>query len=294
MKLSIVLPCYNAAETLETQFKALANQDGIASVDYEIVFVDNGSTDDSLGIAQQYRARLPNLRIVDASDHRGRPQARNAGVRAATGDAILFCDADDEVAPGWLRAMTKALLDYQFVACRFDVEKLNPVWLQRTRGTPQLHGLSRLWYPPFLPYAGGSSLGIRRALHNAVGGFDESLPFLEDAEYCVRVQQCTGKELQFVPDAIVHIRHRTSLVELYAQARDWAQYNQLLFKRYRHDSPSELWRWRAYMGEWFLLLRNLSHFLRCKEGRALLFWRVGWQMGLLKGAVLYRVPPVSG
>ena len=293
MKLSIILPCYNAADTVGTQLEALANQDGIVSPDVEVIFVENGSRDTSRAIAEQYLDRLPNLHIVDASAHRGRPQARNAGAKAATGDVLLFCDADDEVAPGWLTAMSQAFATHEFVACRFDVEKLNYPWLQQARGTPQQDALPRLWYPPFLLYGGGSSLGITRALHQAVGGFDETLPFLEDAEYCVRVQQHTGKELHFVRDAMVHIRHRTSLAGLYSQARSWGQYNQLLFKRYRSGPSDDSLRWRAYIAEWLRLLRYLSHSVRNKEGRVRLIWQVGWQIGILKGALRYRVPPVS-
>jgi cellulose synthase/poly-beta-1,6-N-acetylglucosamine synthase-like glycosyltransferase len=208
------------------------------------------------------------------------------------GDVLLFCDADDEVAPGWLGAMGRALQTHEFVACRFDTTKLNPPWLQ-SRGTLQRDGLSRLWYPPYRLYAGGSSLGIRRSLHEAVGGFDETMPYLEDAEYCLRVQEYTRKELQFVPEAVVHIRYRATLWAMWVQAYCWGQYNEYLYRRHRHPDGKDRARWRAYWMEWLWLLRHLSVFLRYKEGRVHLFWRTGWQMGLLKGCLLYRVPPVS-
>jgi glycosyltransferase involved in cell wall biosynthesis len=293
VKLSVILPCYNAAGVLTTQLDALAVQQWPPSFQVEVIFVDNGSTDESVRIAERYQSRLPSFRIIKAHDRRSRPYARNAGARAATGDALLFCDADDEVAPGWLEAMGQALCSHDFVACRFETTKLNPAWLQRSRGNPQQDGLQRLWYPPYLLYAGGSSLGVRRALHDAVGGFDESMPFLEDAEYCLRVQQYSGKELHFVPDAVVHIRHRTSLSALYGQAYCWAQYNEFLYKRYRREDGKDRTRWAAYRKEWMWLLTNLLQFLRYREGRVQLVWRVGWQLGLLKGCILYRVPPVS-
>jgi glycosyltransferase involved in cell wall biosynthesis len=292
MQLSIILPCYNAAATLPVQLEALARQVVDRPTNVEVIFVNNGSTDDSSVVAERYKTRIPNFHVIDASAHRGRPQARNAGAQAAVGDALVFCDADDQVGHGWLSAMEKALTDHDFVACQFDTEKLNPPWIQQIRGGPQQTGLSRLWYPPFLPYAGGSSLGVRRALHEAVGGFDESLPFLEDAEYCIRIQQHLGKELHFVSDAVVHIRHRTTLLGLYHQASCWAQYNEFLFRRYRECDGNDHWRWRRYAEEWMCLLKYLLHFMRCREGRALLFWRMGWQIGLLKGSLLYRVPPV--
>ncbi len=63
MRLSIVLACYNGAETLADQLDGLAAQEW--SQPWEVVFVDNRSTDNSRAIAEQYKDRLPNLRVVD-------------------------------------------------------------------------------------------------------------------------------------------------------------------------------------------------------------------------------------
>ena len=293
MKISVVLPCYNGERTLRTQLDALAIQQWPKTWEVEIIFVDNCCTDGSVRLVHEYQARLPHLHIIQAAERRSRPYARNAGAQAATGEVLLFCDADDAVAAGWLLAMATALQTHQFVACRFDTTTLNPPWLHESRSTPQRESLQRLWYPPYCLYAGGSSLGIRRAVHEAVGGFDESMPFLEDTEYCVRVQAYTGKELQFVPEAVVHIRHRRSLWALAAQAFCWGQYNEYLYRQYRRPDAKDAARWRAYVVEWLWLLKHAAGFLRYKEGRVYLSWRMGWQLGLLKGCVLYRVPPVS-
>jgi glycosyltransferase involved in cell wall biosynthesis len=293
MKVSVIIPCYNVANVVGGQLEALAAQRYPESLWVEIICVNNRCTDHSIRIIQQYGSRLPRLRIIEAFTHSSRPYARNAGALAANGDVLLFCDADDEVAPGWLTAMERALDTYDFVACRFDTIKLNPPWLQQSLGMPQSRGLDRLWYPPYFMYAGGSSLGVRRWLHEAVGGFDESMPYLEDTEYCVRIQQYTGQQLQYVPDAVVHIRQRTSLVSLAAQAYHWAEHNEALYSRYRSKDGKDRDRWGAYVMEWKSLLRNLLLCLTYKEGRTTLTWRIGWQLGLLKGCLSYRVPPVS-
>ena len=124
MKLSVIIPCLNAAGTIGAQLDALAVQQW--DQPWEVIVADNGSTDRSLAIVERYRYKLPNLRVVDASARRGQPCALNTGAMAAKGDALAFCDADDEVAPGWLPAMGKALSKYDFVACRVDFKKLNP------------------------------------------------------------------------------------------------------------------------------------------------------------------------
>ena len=77
-----------------------------------VIVVDNGSTDHSMAIVERYRDRLPHLRIVPAhkpgTPRLGVPHSYNTGIHAATGEAFVFCEADDEVAEGWLEAMGRA------------------------------------------------------------------------------------------------------------------------------------------------------------------------------------------
>jgi GT2 family glycosyltransferase len=203
---------------------------------------------------------------------------------------LLFCDADDEVAAGWLEAMGIALVDHAFVACRFDVRKLNPPWLLSGRGNPQDKGLERLAYPPFTLYAAGGTLGVRRSTHDMVGGFDVAMRYLEDTDYCLRIQR-RGIPLQFVPEAVVHYRFPLKPRAIYRQAFRWAQYNVLLYKRSCRTHWGDWPLWRGYLGAWVRLAKAAA----CRPSmsrRAVLAERLGTQMGALKGAVLYRIPPV--
>jgi glycosyltransferase involved in cell wall biosynthesis len=289
MKLSVIVPCLNAAETIGCQLEALANQRW--SEPWEVVVVDNGSTDESMAITRQYRQDLPNLRIVEAPKRRSRPYARNVGVMAATGDAIAFCDADDEVAPGWVAAMGKALSEqYDFVACRIDTKKLNPPWMHGTRVNNQDEKLPKVWYPPFLPFAGAGTLGVKRKVHDAVGGFDESLPVVEDVDYCFRAQRA-GVTLHLIRDAVVHVRYRQSSRGIYRQARLWGEYNVLMYKRYRSRGPKEFYRWKSHIRGWLEILYGLPE-LRTIQGQMNWRKRLGWQLGILMGSIKYMVPPV--
>ncbi len=77
---------------------ALANQQW--SEPWEVLVVNNRCTDRSIEIVERYRERLPRLRVVDASARQGQAHALNVGARAATSDALAFCDADDVVGQG--------------------------------------------------------------------------------------------------------------------------------------------------------------------------------------------------
>jgi len=284
MKLSVIIPCLNAAATVADQLEALAAQEYAAA--WELIVADNGSRDETREIVDAYRSKIPDLRLVDAADRRGQAYAKNVAARVAEGEGLLFTDADDRVGAGYLAAMARALAEHEFVACRYDDEALNEPWMRRCQSTPQRHGLNPYTYPPFLPHAGGSSLGIRRSVHEQIGGFDESLPALEDTDYCWRVQ-LAGCELHFVPDAVVHVRYRRTLAAMYRQAFQYAVFNVLLYKRYRPRGMPRL-PWYAGVGSWGKLVLRMPQLLS-RGGRAAWLWQLAWRLGRLHGSMRYRV-----
>jgi GT2 family glycosyltransferase len=284
MKLTVVIPCLDAAATLGSQLEALAAQD--FPEPWELIVADNGSRDATRDVARRFAPRFPRFTLLDASARPGQAFAKNLAASRAESDELLFTDADDRVGAGYLAAMDRALAEHEAVACRFDVEELNEPWVRRCHGNPQRDGLNPYTYPPFLPHAGGSSLGIRRALHEEIGGFDESLPALEDTDYCWRLQ-LAGHRLAFVPDAVVHVRYRHTLGGMYRQAFQYAVLNVLLYRRYRPRGMPKL-PWWAGAGSWAKLLLRLPQ-AASKSGRASWLWQLGWRMGRVAGSWRYRI-----
>ena len=284
LSLSVVIPCFDAAETLGEQLEALAGQrwDG----PWEVLVADNGSTDGSVAVAEGFRDRLPGLRVVDASGRRGPGHARNRGAAEAAGDALLFTDADDRVGEGWLAAMGRALAEHDFVAARYDATRLNPEPVARSRTNPQEHGLIPYDYPPFLPHAGGSSLGVRRRLHEAAGGFDEDLPALEDTDYCWRLQ-LGGTPLVAAPEAVVHIRYEAAARGLFGQSFRFGVYNVLLYARYRGRGMPRL-PVTAGLARWAKLVLTAPRVL-LPSARAAWLGQLGWRLGRLWGCLRFRV-----
>ncbi len=281
MKLSIVIPAYNAASTIAIQLEALAIQQW--EEPWEVIVSDNGSTDNTLEIVNRFKDKLPQLKIVDSSERRGPAHARNKGVAAASGEAILFCDADDEVAPGWIAAMREALKVKDFVAGRLEYEKLNEHWTLGQQSM-QTSGL-QVHYPPFFPQAATSNLGIKRSLHEAVNGFDESLMRLQDAEYCWRVQ-LKGTKLHFIPDAVVHYRLRGTLTEVYRQVKKYSEYDILIYKRYLPLGMPRL-TWKDNVSAIYLWMILLKDFLKIRKKKDLMncVCRLGCRTGRLLGSI---------
>ena len=286
--LSVVIPCMNGAGVIGDQLVALARQNWHRP--WEVIVADNGSTDDTAVIVEKHKQHLPELRLVDASQRRGAAHARNTGVVAARGKAIAFCDADDQVGSGWLAAMGGALDRHQFVAARIDISKLNPPQIADIVRNPQWDGLQRVDYPPHLNHASGATLGITREAHETVGGFDEELPYLEDTDYCFRLQ-LSGIDLHFLPEAVIHYRFKSRHQAMFNQARHWGQYNVLMYKRYRQDmrlaNP-----WKRHLSRWHALIRRAPSLLQ-EQNRLAWMKTLGTQVGVLQGAIRYRVPPIA-
>jgi glycosyltransferase involved in cell wall biosynthesis len=284
-KLTVVVPALDAADEIAGQLEALAAQEWAEP--WEVVVADNGSTDGTRGVVARFADRLPSLRIVDASSRRGQAHALNVGVATASAPAVVFCDADDEVAPGWVAAMGEALARHELVACQSDATKLNEPWIQEAR-EPQLRGeISRVSFPPYAPYAGSGGLGVRRDVHERLGGFDEELPALFDVDFCLRAH-AAGIELVLVPEALLHYRYRQGWLKVFRQARIYGEQMARVQKRHENRAarPRERKPW---------LLRGWKPILACvgtlhrRGSRAKLAWLLGWQLGRYVGSVRYRV-----
>lgn len=279
---SVIIPCYNCADSVGDQLAALADQ--AFDQPWEVLIVDNGSQDDLAAALAPFEGRLPGLRVVMATDARGSAHARNVGAKAARGRILLFADADDVVGAGWLRAMVTALEQHEFVACRMDFEKLNPGG--RARSSIQQTGLQNYTYPDFLPHAAGGTLGVRREVHEAVSGFDTTMLRLQDTDYCWRIQ-LAGHDMSFVPDAVIHYRLRETLRDTWRQAFKYGEYNVKLYQLYRNKGMGKITVRRGLRG-WYYLVRQVPRLFRADE-RGRFVWSMAWRFGRLYGSLRYRV-----
>jgi glycosyltransferase involved in cell wall biosynthesis len=274
---SVVIPCYNAEPWLARQLEALARQ----SVDpWEVIVADNGSTDRSADIVRRFAAVHPGFKLVDASARRGASAARNVGAAAATGDVLAFCDADDEVGSDWIAGLKKALGEHDFVASRFDLTKLNP---SLGYVHPQATGLIRDPTFDFLPRAGGCGLAIRRSIHESVGGFDETIRFHEDTDYCWKVQ-LSGTPLGWASEALVHIQHKASAAARFQQARQWAASQVAVYKKYRRVGMPKISN-RAALREWAAMGGLIVRVAVGQVPIRNLAWRLGTRLGRLQGSI---------
>ncbi len=286
MYLTVIIPTFNGGGHLVDQLEALAHQE--APGPFEVIISDNGSSDDTLEIVRYYVGKVPGLRIVDSSERRGRSYARNMGAEAALAEALAFSDQDDVVGKMWVRAMGSALQKYDFVTGPIDGKKLNEAWQTEYKNyqmrEPHIHQ-----YPPYLAHVPANNLGIKRAVHRSIGGFDESLTFAwEDVDYAFRLQ-LAGTKLHFEPEALVYYRLRHDFGSIYRQARAYGKGNVAFYKKYE-PMGNVREPWKARINAWMALLRPKTLLsLWKKSKRAWWLSRVGWQVGHIQGCITYCI-----
>jgi GT2 family glycosyltransferase len=281
--LSVILPVYNGAGTLDQQLEALAAQE--PGRPWELIVADNGSTDESRDVATSWKSRIPCLRLVDASCRRGGAAARNLGAASASGRYLLFCDQDDVVQPGWLEAMARALDDHDLVAGRNDFEALNrPAWAVDRDGQRRRRGPSRFDFYGYLPYGLGCNLGVSRPAFDAVDGFDEAIMSANDLDLCWRLQ-LAGYPLHVESAAVVAKRGRLVGGAIWRQHFTYGLDDPKLYRRFRaHGMPRKLGR-AARRYAW--LVAHLHH-LRSPSTRPSWIRVAAGQAGRLVGTVRER------
>ena len=199
---SVIIPVLNCEKTIEAQLQAVAGQQYCGG--FEIIVVDNGSRDSSSLIASSFasRTRIP-VNILNVRQAIGCGPARNVGVAKAKGDFFAFCDADDQVQPGWLQGLSNALLD-SHLAGGSDI-----FLYQRDGKSSWTWCAAEGKHLGVMPFARGGNFAARRSVFEALGGFDPRRLHCEDIELCWRAQ-LAGFTLKAVPDAIVVYRQRST------------------------------------------------------------------------------------
>lgn len=277
-----MVPVRNGAATLGEQLEALARMDEVPC-DFEVVVADNGSTDATVELAQAFSGRLP-LRVVDCGHASGINVARNCGIRAASADRVLLCDADDQVDAGWLAAMLRAFdVGGEVLGGPLDYRRLNPSAVRAWRGADRAHVDVQ---HGFLAAAHGANLGFTRSVFDAIGGFDERFRGGGDDTDFVWRAQLAGYRLREVPDAVVHYRLRPTLG---THVRQWYGYGSseaLLHQRFAASGMTRRPA-TALLGDLWWLLSRLP-FSVTPARRGMWLRRAALLAGRLAGSVKLR------
>jgi len=212
--ISVIIPTYNRAEMLGRAINSVLSQ---TCQDFELLVVDDGSTDNTLELTKAYGKSITYIR----QENRGAAAARNTGIRAAQADFLVFLDSDDWFMKDKLELQLAAMLDNPLSLVSHTQEK----WLRRGKHLNQKKRHRKESGNLFsrcleLCVVGMSTIMARRQLFEEVGLFDESFPCCEDYELWLRVAVSHPFSLLDKPLTVKEGGRPDQLSVLYRQGMD--------------------------------------------------------------------------
>ncbi len=224
---SVIIPAYNAAHTIEKCLSALVNQ-SLPKEDYEVILVDDGSTDDTPDIVNKFPVQYfwqPN---------QGPATARNRGAQEAKGDIILFTDADCVPQNNWIEEMVRPFNVPEIMAVKGAYKTDQKSLTARFAQIEFEERFEMLKSHKYIDMVDTYSAGYRKSIFLSLGGFDPSFPVAnnEDTELSYKMSEASHR-MVFNPNAIVyHLNHPDS-VKGYARLKFWRGYwRMVVYKKY--------------------------------------------------------------
>jgi len=250
-KVSVVVASYNGALTLKACLESLRN---LNYSDYEVILVDDGSTDATPQLAEQF----PNVRYFRHHTNLGLSVARNTGIAAATGEIVAFTDADCRADEDWLYYLVADLISGEFagvgghnllppddspVAAAVMVSPGGPAHVMLTDREAE--------------HIPGCNMAFLKSALEAIGGFDPIYRRAgDDVDLCWRLQQA-GYKIGFSAAAFVWHYRRSTVGAYVKQQRGYGEAEALLIRKhpeYFNAFGNGMWRGRIYSASKYGLL----------------------------------------
>lgn len=197
MKISIIIPCKNESGVVENLLDSLVRQTRPAD---EVIVVDSNCTDDTIARAKTYAKKLP-LKTA-AANQTGPAHARNRGASKATGDMLIFADADLIFPEYFLQEFEKQINKKRLQAGSF-IQRMRSNRFGIRAGACLMNAYARLMqYTPWP--IGFGCLYVTREVFDAVNGFDTSLYIMEDYDLILKAKRAKYRT------GIINITYSTS------------------------------------------------------------------------------------
>lgn len=231
MKISVLIPVLNEAARLPALFRALPP--ALRGVDAELLFIDNGSTDNSRALVQAFSKKFPAARLLE-EPAQGFPEPLNRGLVEAKGECALFLDADALPAAGWAKAMVKALGSADIaVGETLSILPPKPTAYGKLAGAlfrdHSRRAASAVGHA--LPWGPACNLGVHVSWFAKVGPFSSAATSAFDIDWCWRAV-LAGARISYCPQAKIKHWRRNDRMALLSQ-----------FDRY---GRGEAWLHRTY------------------------------------------------
>lgn len=294
-KVSIVIPNFNGKKFLENCLKSIQSSVISHQSSIEIIVVDNGSTDGSVGFVKK---KFPKVKTIRLDKNYGFAKAVNEGIKASRGEYVALLNNDTKVDKNWLSELVKAAKENPKISVfasnilswngkKIDSQGIEFFW----RGKAEQINQGKIYNPQPTTHNSQLIFGAcaaaalyRKEIFEKLGYFDEDFfAYLEDVDFSLRVHLAEEKCL-FAPKAIVYhcggaTRKRMGNFKARMDAKNWIF---IIVKDY------PIGKFIRYFPQIFIeRLRNLSGLIK-----QTVWWQVPWAIFATYGEVLLKLPKI--
>ena len=208
LRVSVVIPTYNSAESLRVCLDALSAQD-FPDSDFEVFVVDDGSTDNTREVVESYAEAPANIRYW-RQEHGGPALARNHGTWRTSGRIVMFTDADCKPCPNWISQMAAPFEEpgSTVAAVKGAYKTRQDGFIARFAQMEFESRYRKMMKREVVDFVDTYSAAFSRTVFTELEGFDTSFPLAnnEDVEFSYRMAD-RGHRMVFNPDAVVYHHH---------------------------------------------------------------------------------------
>ncbi len=227
-KVSVIIPVYNGARTLRQCLGSVLTQ---TYSNYEVIVVNNNSTDGTEGIINEFAATDARIKYV-FEGYRSRGAARNAGIRAAPGEIIAMTDSDCIVPANWISELIKPIVSENEIAVMgLEEDVIDNYWTRNTQEASEKY-VQRNLEGKYIAHLDTKNFAIRAPLIKMMM-FDPQLRAMEDFDLFLRLREFL--KVRFVPLVKVGHHHKDSFVKVLRTNYDRAYWLVKIFLKYGKD-----------------------------------------------------------
>lgn len=223
--ISVIIPVFNEEDHLRSCLDSILDQN-MNKKNYEIIVVDNGSTDNSFSIAKDYQIGLYSLENANVG------AVRNFGASVAKGDILVFLDSDCVVCDSWLSQLSKDLTSSENVVLGGGCSlPCNPCWLEKYwfLESPQSPNIPKDLI--------GAAIALKREHFDAVGGFDETITSGEDTKLSKSLEKAGLNILIDQKYNVIHLGNAKNIKD-FIKRKSWHSENYLADMRVTAKDPT--------------------------------------------------------
>ncbi len=277
-KVSVIIPVYNGEKTLRACLDSVLNQ---AYKNYEVIVVDNNSTDKTGDIINEFQKR--NKRVKHALElKKGRGSARNKGVTESKGDIIVMTDSDCIVPENWIEELIKPILyKNESIVMGFEKDLVRNYWTKNIQKA-NWNLIKRNLKGKYVTHVDTKNFAIKAWLMKKLM-FDSELEAFEDFDFYLRLKKLT--KIRFLPLLKVGHNHKASFVDVTKLNFNRAYWLMKIYRKHKKNSVKKEFMTESISFKNFILFPfwMVTQFIKRPQGEVffILLSEISWRMGIL-------------